>query len=67
MPPRGGKGEEKDVFGGLPPAASALLPLCRLGGRAAGGGGDGYPKKDSQSPGQQVEAVLLEDVWIRQE
>ena len=40
MDPRGGKGEEKDVSGGLPPAASALLPLFRLGGRAAGGAGD---------------------------
>ena len=67
MPPRGGKGEEKDVSGGLPPATSALLPLCCLGGQAAGGVGDGYPEKDSQSPGYQVEAVLLEDVWICQE
>ena len=67
MPPRGGKGEEKDVSGGLPPAALALLPLCCLGGRADGVGGDGYPEKDSQSPGHQVEAVLLKDVWIRQE
>ena len=34
---------------------------------AAGGGGDGYPEKDSQSPGHQVESVLLKDVWISQE
>ena len=67
MPQRGGKGEEEDVSGGLPPVTSELLPLCRLGGRAAGGGGDSYPEKDSQSPGHQVEAALLEDVWIRQE
>ena len=67
MPPRVRKVEEKDVSGGLPPAASALLTLCCLGGQAAGGGGDGYPEKDSQSPVHQVEAILLEDVWIRQE
>ena len=67
MPSRGVKGEEKDVSGGLPPEALALLPHCRLGGRAAGGGGDGYPEKYSQSPGYQVEVVLLKDVWIRQE
>ena len=67
MPPRGGKEEEEDVSGGLPPAMSALLPLFRLGGRASGGGGNGYPEKDSQSPGHQVEAALLKDVWIRQE
>ena len=67
MPPRGGKGEEKYVSGGLPPVTSALLPLCRLGGRAAGCEGEGYPEKDSQSPGHQVEAVLLKDMWIRQE
>ena len=41
MPPRGGKGDEKDVYRGLPTATSALIPLCRLGGQAAGGGGDG--------------------------
>ena len=44
MPPRGGTGEEEDVSGGLPPAVSALLPLCRLSGRAAEGGGDVYAK-----------------------
>ena len=33
-------------------------PLCFLGGWAAGGGGDGYPEKDSQLP-DQVEAILL--------
>ena len=58
---------QKQVYGGLPPVASELLPLCRLGGRATRGGGDGYPEKDSQLPGHQVEAVLLEDVWIRQD
>ena len=42
-------------------------PFFFLGGRAAGGGGDDYPEKDSQLPGHQVEAVLLKDVWIRQE
>ena len=67
MPPRGGKGEKEDVSGGLPPASLSLLPLCHLGGQAAGVGGDGYPKKDSHLPGHQVEAVLLEDVWICQE
>ena len=66
MPPQGGKGEEKDVSGGLTPAALALLPLCHLGGRAAGGRCDGYSEKDSQLPGYQVEEVLLKDVWIRQ-
>ena len=67
MPPLGRKGEEKDVSGNLPTAASALLPLCRLGGRAAGSGRNSYHEKDSQLPGHQVEAVILEDVWIRQE
>ena len=67
MPPRGGTGEEEDVSVGMPPAASALLPFFRLGGRSAGGGGDGYPEKYSQSPGHQMEAVLLEDVWICQD
>ena len=56
---------EEDVPGGLPPATSTLLSLCSLGGRAAGGGGDGYPEKDSQSPGHQVAAALIKDVWIR--
>ena len=59
MNSRGGKGEEEDVSGGLPPETSSLLPLCRLGGRAAGGEGYGYPEKVSQSPGHQVEAALL--------
>ena len=67
MPPRGGTGEEEDVSVGLPPAASTLLPLFCLGGRAAGGAGDSYPEKDSQSPGHQVESVLLKYVWICQE
>ena len=35
------RGKKEDVSGGLPPALSALLPLCLLGGRAARGGGDG--------------------------
>ena len=57
----------EDVPGGLPPATSTLLPLCSLGGWAAGSGGDSYPEKDSQLPGHQVAADLLKDVWIRQE
>ena len=44
------------------PEASALLSLCCIGGRAAGGGGDGFTEKVSQSPGHQVETVLLKDV-----
>ena len=67
MPPLGGKGEEEDVSGGLPRATSAILPLCRLGGRADGSGGDGYREKDIQLPGHQVEVALLKDVWICQE
>ena len=67
VPPRGQKGEEEYLPGCLPPATSTLLPFCSLVGRAAGGGGDGYPEKDSQSPGHQVAAALLKDVWIRQE
>ena len=62
----GGKGEEADVPGGMPLAAQALIPLCRLVGWTAGGGGDGNIEEFSQSPGHQVEATLLEDVWIRQ-
>ena len=59
VPPQGGMGGKEDVYGGLPPAASALLPLCRIGGRTSGGGGDGYPEKVIQSPGHQVETFLL--------
>ena len=63
--PKGG-GEE-DVPGGLPPEMLTLIPLCCLGGQAAGGGGEGYTEKDSQSPGHQVAGALLKDVRIRQE
>ena len=59
---RGGTGEEEDVSRGLPTSALALLPLCRLSGRAAGDGGDGYPEKNSQLPGHPVEAFLLKDM-----
>ena len=45
MPAGGGKGEEADVPGGMPPAAPALLPLCRLGGWTSGSGGDGTLKR----------------------
>ena len=34
-------------------------PFVRLGGWTAGGGGDGNPEKVSQSPGHQVEAILI--------
>ena len=67
MPTGGGKGGEVDVLGGMPPAAPALLPLCRLVRLTSGGGGNGNLEEVSQSPGHQVEATLLEDVWIRQE
>ena len=67
VPPRGQKGEEEYLPGCLPPATSTLLPLYSLGGRAAGSGGNSYPEKNSQSPGHQVAASLLKDVWIRQE
>ena len=59
VPPQGQKGEEEDVSGGLTTATSTLLPLCRLGVRAAGGRGDDYPEKDIQLPGHQVAAALL--------
>ena len=62
MPPGVRKGEKEDVPVGLPPATSTLLPLCSLGGWAAGSGGDGYPENYSQSPGHQVAAALLKDV-----
>ena len=42
-------------------------PLFCLGRWTAGGGGDGNLEEVSQSPDHQVEATLLEDVWIRQE
>ena len=61
------RGEEADVHGCMPPAAPALLPLCCLGGWTAGVGGDGNLEEVSQSPGHQVVAILLKDVWIRQE
>ena len=67
MPAEGGKSEEADVPGGMPPSAPALPPLCRLGGWTVGGGGDGNLEEVRQSPGHQVEATLLKDVWIRQE
>ena len=51
----------------MPPTEPALLPLFRLGEWTAGGGGDGNLEEVSQSPGHQVEATLLKDVWIRQE
>ena len=63
----GGEEEEAEVPGGMPPAAQALLPLCRLGGWISGSGGDGNPEKVSQLPGHQVAANLLKDVWLRQE
>ena len=63
----GGKGEEADVPVGMPPAAPALLPLCRLGRWTAGSGGDGNLEEVIQLHDHQVEATLLEDVWIRQE
>ena len=62
----GGKGEESDVLGGMPPAAQALLPLCRLCGWTSGGVGDGNIEDFSQSPIRQVEENLLKDVWVRQ-
>ena len=67
MPTGGGKGEEADVPGGMPPATPALLPLCRLGGWTAVGGGDISPEEVSQSPSHQVEVTLLKDVCILQE
>ena len=55
-----------DVTGGIPPAAQALLPLCRLGVWTAGNVGDGNPENDSQSTGQKLVATLIEDVWLCQ-
>ena len=66
MPAQGVKGEELDVPVGMPPAAPELLPLSRLGGWTAGGGGDDNPEEVSQLPGHQVELFLLKDVRIRQ-
>ena len=59
--------KKEDVYGGLPPAASELLPICCLSGWDAGGGGYGYPERVSHSHGHQVETDLLKDVWICQE
>ena len=55
----GGEGEEADVPGGMPPAAQAILPLCRLGVWIDGSGGNGNPEELSQWPGHQVAATLL--------
>ena len=55
----GVEGEEADVTGGMPSEAQALLPLCRLGGGIAGGGGDSNPENFSQLPGHQVAEILL--------
>ena len=49
------------------PEAPALLPLFHFCGWTARGGGDGNREGVSQSPGHQVEATLIEDVWVRQE
>ena len=62
----GGKGEEADVPGGMPPATTELLPLYCLGGWTAGGGDEGNLEKVMESPGHQVEAFLLKDVLIHQ-
>ena len=62
----GGKGGELDVPGGMPPAAPALLPLCRLSGWNSGVGGKGDLEEVSQLPGHQVEATLFKYVWVRQ-
>ena len=67
VPTGGGKGEEANVLGDMPPAAPAFIPLFRLSRWTSGGEGDGSSEEVSQSPGHQVEATLLEDVWIRQE
>ena len=67
VPAGGGEGGEAYVTGYMPPAAQALPPLFRLGGWTAGRGDDGSPEKDSQSPGNQVEATLLGDFRVRQE
>ena len=61
MPTGGGKGEEADVPGGMPPAAPELLPIFRLGGWTSGGGSNSNLEEVSQSPGNQVEVTLLED------
>ena len=67
MSTEGGKGEEADVLGGMPPVAPALIPLYRLGRWTSGGGGNGNLEKVSQSHGHKMEAILLKDVWIHQE
>ena len=56
-----------DVPGGMTPEAPELLLLCSLGGWTAGGEVNGNLGEVSQSPGHQVEATLLEDVWVCQE
>ena len=55
------------MFDSMPPSAPELLPLCRLGGWTYGGGGNGKLEKVSQSPGHQVESILLKYVRIPQE
>ena len=60
-------GGKADVPGGMPTEAPELLPLCRLGGWTAGGGGDANPEEVRQLTGHQVEEILLKVVWIRQE
>ena len=57
--------KEVDVPGGMPPEAQELLPLYRIGGWTAWGGGDSNLEEVSQLPGHQVEATLLEDVRVR--
>ena len=63
----GGKGEEEDVPEGMPPVAPSLLPIFRLGGWTVGGGVVVNLEDVSLSPGHQVDATLLKDVWILQE
>ena len=67
LPTRSGVGEEEYVYGGLPPTTLTLLSSICLYRRAAEGGGDSHPEKDSQLPCKKVAETILKDVWIRQE
>ena len=61
------RGKKKMYLEACPQQRRHLSPFVASVDGLLGGGGDGYPEKDSQSPGHQVAAALLKDVWIRQE
>ena len=63
----GGAGEEEDVLGSLTTKTSTILSLSFLSQWVAGGGGDGFPEKESQLPRKKLAATQLENMRICQD